>query len=374
MIPDPTHDLTAAQDAASPQPGQPSEPGKPGKRQRGARRADRAPVLHRLLVVVLALAGCSVLLYPSAGNWFSDRAHAAAVTGYTETVDSLPLGERAQMLEDARTYNESLAQGRIEDPYGLAAAGPVAPTADATTTTPSSDATATDAPTADSPSAGATSTTGLDYLDQLSLTPSGTMARLRIPDLGSSLPVYHGTSDETLSRGVGHLQGSALPVGGLGTNSVLTGHSGMPQARLFTDLHDLRGGELISVDVLGETLTYRVDSISTVLPTETDLLQPVEDEDLLTLVTCTPVGVNSHRLVVQAHRVDTDDARAATTVGGVAGPGFPWWAVALGAALVGGTWFVWRPKVTLRRPAEARHAAGRGLQRTRAWRGPQAAR
>lgn len=302
-----------------------------------ARRALRAPRLRRLLVVLLALAGTSILLYPSAGNWFSDRAHAAEVTGYTETVDSMPLGERAAMLEQARAYNASLAQGRIDDPYGLAAAAAAEAAAQAPAEQPASPGEA------------------LGYLDQLSLGASGTMARLRIPDIGVSLPVYHGTSDDVLTRGIGHLQGSALPVGGSGTNSVLTGHSGIPEAVLLTDLHDLRGGEIVSVDVLGETLTYVVDSISTVLPTETDLLQPVPDADLLTLVTCTPVGVNSHRLLVQAHRVDDDTAPSAVTVGGTAGAGFPWWAVVLGAALVVGTWFVWQPVLRTGTRRRARH-------------------
>lgn len=304
-------------------------------RRPSARHTVRVPRLRRFFVVLLALAGTSVLLYPSAGNWLSDRAHAAEVTGYAETVDSMPLGERAAMLEEARTYNASLAQGRIDDPYGLAAAEAAAQTA------------------AEQPASAGGSP---GYLDQLSLGTSGTMARLRIPDIGQSLPVYHGTSDDVLTRGVGHLQGSALPVGGTGMNSVLTGHSGVPEATLLTDLHDLRGGETVSVDVLGETFTYQVDSITTVLPTETDLLQPVADADLLTLITCTPVGVNSHRLLVQAHRVEEGSASTAVTVGGTAGAGFPWWAVILCVALLASTWFVWQP--VLRRGARrrARHS------------------
>lgn len=181
------------------------------------------------------------------------------------------------------------------------------------------------------------------------------MARLRIPTIGASLPVFHGTSDETLERGVGHLQGSALPVGGAGTNSVLTGHSGIPQSRLFTDLHDLVAGDVVTVEVVGETLTYRVERIATVLPTETDLLQPVPGADLLTLVTCTPIGVNTHRLLVQAHRVDEADLPAAVIVAGAAGAGFPWWGLVWSGALTWGLWFAVRPAALTRAGAVGRH-------------------
>lgn len=332
-------------------------------------------VVRRSLVALLAVAGASVLLYPSAGNWFSDRAHAAEVSGYTETVDSLPAGERSEILDRAHDYNRSLATDRIEDPYGLAAAAAAAaaaaPAAESEqesggpetteTTGASGDPAATDpaAPdqTATGPadSASGSDGPGLDYLDQLRLGTSDTMARLRIPTIGASLPVFHGTSDETLERGVGHLQGSALPVGGAGTNSVLTGHSGIPQSRLFTDLHDLVAGDLITVEVVGETLTYQVDRIDTVLPTETDLLQPVPGADLLTLVTCTPIGVNTHRLLVQAHRVDEAALPAAVVVAGAAGAGFPWWGLVWSGALTWGLWFAVRPAALTRERGAGRH-------------------
>jgi len=330
-------------------------------------------VVRRSLVALLAVAGASVLLYPSAGNWFSDRAHAAEVSGYTETVDSLPAGERSEILDRAHDYNRSLATDRIEDPYGLAsaAAAATAPAPEseqesggpettettgasgepAATEPAATDPAATDPVDAPSPSDGPP----LDYLDQLRLGRSDTMARLRIPTIGASLPVFHGTSDETLERGVGHLQGSALPVGGAGTNSVLTGHSGIPQSRLFTDLHDLVAGDLMTVEVVGETLTYQVDRIDTVLPTETDLLQPVPGADLLTLVTCTPIGVNTHRLLVQAHRVEEADLPAAVIVAGAAGAGFPWWGLVWSGALTWGLWFAVRPAALTRAGAVGRH-------------------
>lgn len=252
------------------------------------------------MIVLLAFAGASVLMYPTAGNWFSDRAHAAEITGYIATVDSMPTAERAAEIDRARQYNASLVRGRLSDPYST--------------------------PGGDDESA--------EYLDQLSTSPTGTMARIVIPALGIALPVYHGTSTEALSRGIGHLQGSALPVGGPSTNSVLTGHSGVPQASLFTDLHKAEVGDLVYIETMGETFTYRMTIIETVLPSETDLLQPVVDKDLITLITCTPIGVNSHRIVIRAERVDETEDTTPTVVGGTAGPGFPWWALALGTAFV----------------------------------------
>lgn len=279
-------------------------------------KRNRAPFLQRLMIVLLALAGSTTLMYPTAGNWFSDRAHASEISGYTQTVDSLPAGERAAELKRAQDYNASVGQGRVSDPYASGTIGLV---------------------------------DGGDYLEQLSLTRSGTMARVRVPTVDISLPVYHGTSEATLALGVGHLQGSALPVGGRGTNSVLTGHSGVPQARLFSSLHDVETGDKVYIDVLGETLAYEVDRTDVVLPTETDLLQPVANEDLLTLITCTPIGVNSHRLIVQAHRLPDSAATEATTVGGAEGAGFPWWAVILAVLLIAAVYFLYRPSLRERR-------------------------
>jgi sortase A len=285
----------------------------------------RAPFFPRLMIVILALAGFTTLMYPTAGNWFTDRAHASVISGYTQTIDSMPAGERAAELQRARLYNASLGQGHIDDPYGSAA-------------TASNEVVAA------------------DYLEQLSLTTSTTMARIRIPTADIALPVYHGTDDETLSRGVGHLQGSALPVGGLGTNSVLTGHSGVPQADLFTGLHDVEIGDRVYIDVMGTTLTYQVDKTQAVLPTETDLLQPIPDKDLLTLITCTPIGVNTHRLIVQAHRITDTDALADTTaLAGATAAGFPWWAVVLGSAIVAGVVFLCLPYFSRRKKSVPRH-------------------
>lgn len=144
------------------------------------------------------------------------------------------------------------------------------------------------------------------YLEQLDLNP--VMARLFVPTAGIDLPVYHGTSEAVLSRGVGHLFGTAMPVGGVGTHTVLTGHTGIATSTLFDNLIDVQEGDLMSVEALGDTLVYKVTDIQTVLPEETESIRPVADRELLTLITCTPYGINSHRLLVTGERVFGEEA------------------------------------------------------------------
>lgn len=146
------------------------------------------------------------------------------------------------------------------------------------------------------------------YLEQLSVNP--VMSRIQVPSAEIDLPVYHGTEETTLSHGVGHLFGTALPVGGMGTHTVLTGHTGIATATLFDNLVGVQSGDLMSVETLGETLFYRVTQTQTVLPEDTESIRPIADQELLTLITCTPYGVNSHRLLVTGERVLDGDAHA----------------------------------------------------------------
>ena len=139
------------------------------------------------------------------------------------------------------------------------------------------------------------------YLEQLNILP--TMARVRVPAVGIVLPVYHGTDERTLAQGVGHLFRTDLPIGGVGNHAVLTGHTGITTATLFDNLIDVTDGDLIAVDVLGETLTYQVNDITVVTPDQVDALSADPDRDLLTLITCTPYGINSHRLLLTGERV-----------------------------------------------------------------------
>ncbi len=144
----------------------------------------------------------------------------------------------------------------------------------------------------------------IDYADLLDLTGGGIMAYIRIPKLDLSLPVYHGTNELTLEKGIGHLLGSTLPIGGEDTHAVLTGHSGLSSQPMFSNLADLVIGDIFYIDVLGETLAYEVDQIETVLPTDSTYLGVEKGRDLVTLVTCTPFGVNTHRLLVRGTRVE----------------------------------------------------------------------
>ena len=254
-----------------------------------------SPSLRVAALTVLVALGLGLLLYPTAANWFAVRDQRSELTGYAGAVASLPGPAQEAMLAAAEDYNVRLAEGL-------------------TGTTDASDA---------------------DYQSQLAPQPGDVMAEVTIPSLHTTLPVYHGTGDDSLSRGIGHLYGTSLPVGGKGTHAVLSAHSGLVDAELFTHLEDVKLGELFSVDVVGRRLVYQVDHISVVRPDDDTLLQPVAGEDYVTLLTCTPTGINTHRLLVRGHRLLPISKEAEDTV--IAGrnvdPGFPWWAV----EFVGGT-------------------------------------
>lgn len=250
-----------------------------------------------LVIALMVLLGVSVLLYPSAASWFSLLEQAQRVEDYTEVMDDLGPDGRLEELAAARDYNATLTGGALIDPYGG---------------TPLNDQRAIVAA----------------YRAQLDLGPAEVMARVRIPAIGVDLPIYHGTDEQTLRRGVGHLLGSALPVGGAGTHSVLTSHRGLPESVLFSDLDQVAVGDLFEVDVYGEVLTYAVRDVQVIEPSDTDLLMPQSGRDLVSLVTCTPLGINSHRIIVTGERIPTPAAEeAALEMPDIPGP--PWWAVGL---------------------------------------------
>ncbi|TGO05247.1 class C sortase [Serinibacter arcticus] len=256
------------------------------------------------LVVVIAVAGVGVLVYPTAASWFSARVQTGQVASYAETVEALPSREAEQLLAEAHAYNDWLPRGPLRDPFRPD--GVVEQTA--------------------------VGDYVADYYAKLAVPGVEPMARLTIPDIGVDLPVLHGTDPAALTQGVGHIFGSSLPVGGESTHAVLTAHSGYVNATLFDELHRLVVGSEITIHVLGEALVYRVDQILEVLPNESDSLQVVEGEDLVTLITCTPIGVNTHRLLVRGERVDDPEVverAAAVTAAPPVSPGFPWWAVAI---------------------------------------------
>ncbi|WP_425956974.1 class C sortase [Xylanimonas sp. McL0601] len=275
-----------------------------------------SPSLRVAALTVLVALGLGLLVYPTAANWFAERDQASEITGYTRAVDSMPGADQEAMLAAAEDYNVRLSQGRT----------------------------------------GTTDASDVDYRSQLAPRPGDVMAEVTIPSLRTTLPVYHGTGEDSLSRGIGHLYGTSLPVGGKGTHAVLSAHSGLVDAELFTHLEDVTLGELFSIEVVGRRLVYQVDRVSVVRPDDDTLLQPVPGEDYVTLLTCTPTGINTHRLLVRGHRAlpVSKDAEETVVAGRDIDPGFPWWAV----QLVGGTAAAVVVGCVLARPRGTRSATG----------------
>ena len=212
------------------------------------------------------------MLYPLAGELLSERYHSDIETTYTAAIADTDDIELTAQREAAQRYNNMLSGAAITE--GGASAPPLA------------------------------------YAQQL--TVGGVMCYVEIPKIGVYLPVEHGTSADTLEKSVGHVVGTSLPVGGASTHAVLSAHSGMASSKLFSDIDQLAEGDTFYIHVLGEVLAYEVDSINTVLPTDTSLLQIEEGEDLVTLVTCTPFGINTHRLLVRGHRIPYTPEQATT--------------------------------------------------------------
>lgn len=261
------------------------------------------------LLQITAMIGIAILLYPQAANWFAILNHDAEVSAYIREVESMQAPDRLNRIQEARDYNFGIPVGLIRDPYI-------------------------------NPLSQFDLSKDRDYqryLEVMELDENGVIGDLSYPELGISLPIYNGTTDDVLKKGIGHLYGSSLPVGGESSHSVMTSHSGLVNANLFTGLLKAEVGDTFTVSGLGETLHYQVRTLETVLPEETDSLRVIDGEDWITLITCTPVGVNSHRLLVQAQRIETppsDGVRAIAGDGITAG--FPWWAT----AFVGGSGIV----------------------------------
>lgn len=228
-------------------------------------------------MVVLILLGAIVVAYPIGATYYNNYLQTKAAEQYSKEVRRAEPQTLYKQLIAARQYNAALTPGILHDPW----------TEDGVTLNAQYRA----------------------YLQQLAQFSS--MARLRVPQIHVDLPVYHGTTDDTLARGIGHLFGTSLPVGGPGTHAVLTGHSSLATATMFDELHKLKIGDTFYIDVYGETLGYRVDKISTVLPDELGGLATVAGSDFVTLVTCTPYAVNSHRLLVRGTRMPDAQLAAA---------------------------------------------------------------
>ena len=217
-----------------------------------------------LLAAACGVAALGLMLYPLVGELLSERYHSDIETVYTATIEDTDKTELTAQREAAQQYNAMLS-GAVAITEGGASAPPLA------------------------------------YVQQL--TVGGVMCYIDIPKINVYLPVQHGTGAETLEKSVGHVVGTSLPVGGSSTHAVLSAHSGMASSKLFSDIDQLAEGDVFYIHVPGEVLAYKVDDIHTVLPTDTSLLQIEDNKDLVTLVTCTPFGVNTHRLLVRGHRV-----------------------------------------------------------------------
>ncbi len=226
----------------------------------------RKGFLSTLLLILIFLVGLSLLLYPTVSDYWNSLHQSRAVASYAEQVANLDTELYDRLLDAARQYNEALRLK--ENRYRI------------------------------------TEEEKAEYEALLSLSGNGIMGYIEIPAINCSLPIYHGVEESVLQIAIGHVEWSSLPIGGLGTHAVVSGHRGLPSARLFTDLDKLVVGDTFVIRVLDETMTYEVDQILTVLPEELDALQIDPEADLCTLVTCTPYGVNTHRMLVRGHRIE----------------------------------------------------------------------
>lgn len=229
-----------------------------------------ASIKRQIFIAVFLLIGIGALAYPSLSNYLTNKNGTTAIESYDKELQQKTEDEITQAWEDARIYNENLTGQPAHDPF-IPGSGIVMPD---------------------------------NYYEVLNI--SKVMAYVEIPQLNIKLPIYHGTSEKVLKKAVGHLEGSTLPIGGEGTHSVVTGHSGLMHAKIFTDLVDLKEGSQFYLHVLGEILAYEVDQIKVVEPEQTEELKTIKGQDFCTLLTCTPYGVNSHRLLVRGKRIPYD--------------------------------------------------------------------
>ncbi len=226
----------------------------------------KANHITTIVLVLILLVGLSLLLYPSVSDYWNSFHSSRAISAYAEDVANLDEVQYEEMWSAARAYNRALAERSTN--FALSDAQKE------------------------------------EYEKLLDISGVGIMGYLEIPELNMSLPIYHGTEESVLQIAAGHLEWSSLPVGGESSHCVISGHRGLPSAKLFTDLDKLQEGDVFVLRVLDEVLTYEVDQIRVVEPSQVSDLEIVEGSDLCTLVTCTPYGINTHRLLVRGHRIE----------------------------------------------------------------------
>ncbi|WP_217958582.1 class C sortase [Acutalibacter muris] len=225
--------------------------------------------LTNIFLAVIVLAGLCLLLYPSFSDWWNSMHQSRAIAAYVETVDAMSQEEIDEILNAAREYNERL--WHRQNRWVLSEEEQA------------------------------------EYESLLDVSGNGIMGYINIPVIGVNLPIYHGTEESVLQVATGHLSATSLPVGGPGTHAAVSGHRGLPSARLFTDLDQLKVGDIFTVSVLNEVYTYQIEQIVTVVPEDTSQMNLYQGEDLCTLQTCTPYGVNSHRLLLRGRRIEDVD-------------------------------------------------------------------
>lgn len=226
--------------------------------------------LSTIILILIFLVGLSVMLYPSVSDAVNRKHPSRAVAGYAEEVEQLSDADYQTYFDAADAYNRQLNT---------------------------------------TPNAFYKPDLVSGYAQTLDISGTGIMGYITIPKISVELPIYHGTDEGVLQVAAGHLEGSSLPVGGAGTHAVISAHRGLPSAKLFTNLDELEVGDRFTITVLNRVLTYEVDQISIVLPTEIDQLLPTEGMDYVTLMTCTPYGINTHRLLVRGKRVETTESQ-----------------------------------------------------------------
>lgn len=251
--------------------------GRPGARCREIHPSGESTLVAILILII----GLGALLYPTVSNWLSDQHHATVISKYDASAVRKSRQEKEDMLSAARRYNESLVGDPVHDPFvpGSGYAIPV------------------------------------DYESVLNPDGDGVMGTIEIPKINVDLPIYHDTGVSSLERGVGHIPNTPLPIGGKGWHSVFTGHRGLPSAELFTRLDELGPGDVVLIKIFGTTHAYKVYGTEVVLPDQLGSLASIKGRDLLTLVTCTPYGVNTHRLLVHCERTAYNPKEASAQKG-----------------------------------------------------------
>ena len=230
------------------------------------KKINKASLFTTIFFTLMLFVGVSVMLYPIVSDWWNSKVQSRAVANYEVAVANMDTSRTDRMIEKANEYNEKIA--RLEAPF-----------------------------------VNFDKVSGYDTT--LNISGTGIMGYISIPVIQVELPIYHGTSEEVLNIAAGHLEGSSLPVGGANTHSVISAHRGLPSARLFTDLDKIEKGDVFTVNILDRIYTYEVEEILIVEPHEINTLSIIPNSDYVTLMTCTPYGINTHRLLIRSHRIET---------------------------------------------------------------------